>query len=87
MKFRNIRYLSPKDVQYTLDGKNLYELRKVELRNKLAVPLGIEINPQTSHNDMLMAVILKLDALEAPNELNELSALRKKEAPKKKKKK
>lgn len=80
----HVRFLAPKDCPYTLDGTNLFEIRKVRLR-PLANSLGLD-NTGT-HNDLLARIMARLDTLQSPKEIRELAQTQVKKAPVKKPKK
>jgi len=98
MHHTNIHFISSVNCKYTLNGKNLAELRKVKLR-PIARALGVI--QDGSKNDMLAAIIAILNSKSAEPELMdlvkarvaaaaesenaELKKVAKKKAPKKKK--
>ena len=87
----NVRFLAPADVKYTFGGVNLYELRRAQLQ-KLARSLDVDTHAasgrEVTGNDLLGAIVHKLDRIDAPAEVTELKsqAKPKKKAAKKKKK-
>jgi hypothetical protein len=86
----NVRFLAPGDVKYTFGGTNLYELRRAQLQ-KLARSLDVDTRRddggEITGNELLQAIVHKLDRMDAPAEVTELKsqAEPKKEAKPKKK--
>lgn len=81
MKTNTTVYIPPTAVRYRFGGVNLFELRRVQLRRiarSLDVPDTRAVNDTNnvslSHNELLGAIIAKLDALSAPKELMELQS-------------
>lgn len=72
MQHNQIRFIGPYDCPFRLKGTNIAELRRAQLR-KLAGRLDIDM--ELPKNDMLKRMIRKLEAIEAPEELTELSDL------------
>lgn len=68
MHHSSVHYLGPKDVPYTLDGKNLVEFRRVELM-RVAEKIGIP--PAGTKNELLSAIVGKLQAMGANSELSD----------------
>ncbi len=64
-----IRYLGPKDCPFTIDGKNLAEMRRAELR---PYAKKLQVSADGSKQAILLRVIGKLKVIGAPKELNEL---------------
>ena len=64
-----IRYLGPKDCPFTIDGKNLAEMRRSDLR-PYAKKFGVSADG--SKQEILQRLIGRLKVADAPKELNEL---------------
>ena len=73
MEHTYFHYLAAKDCKYTLNGMNLFEMRKAKLRVVVAKPLGLDM--EGTKNEVLGRCILALDRLEAPNEITELAQM------------
>jgi hypothetical protein len=73
----NVRFLAPADVKYTFGGVNLYELRRAQLQ-KLARSLDVDTHAasgrEVTGNDLLGAIVHKLDRIDAPAEVTELKS-------------
>ena len=67
MKSTFVNIISPKQCKYKYDGVNLAEMRRAAIY-KIARRFNIPDGPK---NDMLKALIPKLDLLEASEELTE----------------
>jgi len=72
MKHSSYHYIAAKECPYSILGRKLTELRRAELRN---IAMRIEVDGNLPKNDMLQQTISKLNAIEAPAELSELSDL------------
>lgn len=81
MQFKNVNFVAPAQCPYTIEGRKLIEIRKAVLAPHAAA-LGIAVTPELGKSDMVRQMIERLDASGAPFELTEL---KKKPAPKKKK--
>lgn len=75
MKTTVLRQISPKDCLYTLNGRNLAEVRRTHIE-KIANSLDLPFN--TSKNEMLGLIMAKLDSLGADKELADLKPKKKK---------
>ena len=64
-----IRYLGPKDCEFTINGQNLVEMRRAKLR---LVAKSFGVSPDGSKQNILQRLIGKLKVAGAPKELNEL---------------
>ena len=71
MQISRIHYLGSPEIKYTINGKNLYEMRRAEL-SKLASRL--ELPTRGKHHELLSVITHKLNILGAPDELTELHA-------------
>jgi len=80
MHTTQINYLSAKDIKYTINGVNIFGLRKARLRVLLAKPLGVD-HPNEPKNTMLGDVVRALDALNSPLEIMDLALINKEIAP------
>ncbi len=83
MQFKNVNFVSPAQCPYTIDGRKLIEIRRSNLL-ATAAALGIEELPTLGKSDMVVQMIAKLSAMDAPHELNELKTKPKKKRAAKK---
>jgi len=68
MKFTSQHFISPKDCPFTLNGKNLVELRRAKLRT-YAKALGVDADG--TKNEILGGLIVRLRSAEAESEISE----------------
>ena len=66
MKQTFVTYISPKQCPYTVDGKNLTEFRRAQLRK---VAQAVKVKAEGSKNELLQRIIQKLNLINANKEL------------------
>ena len=64
-----IRYLAPKDCEFTINGQNLVEMRRAKLRQ---IAKSLKVSADDSKQAILKRIIAKLKVNDAPKELNDL---------------
>lgn len=67
MKQTFVTYISPKQCPYSVDGKNLTEFRRAQLRK---VAQAVKVDAEGSKNALLQRIISKLNLIDAPRELS-----------------
>lgn len=67
MKQTFVTYIPPKQCPYTVDGKNLTEFRRAQLRK---VAQAVKVDADGSKNALLQRIIHKLNLIGANKELS-----------------